>query len=319
MKWIIPLAMAVAVVSGCGPASDLARVCSPDGEACVIVATKEKHGVPLPGPEPPKTTAKWARVSLEVKRKRVYDTGDQNIGVYQSLPFAFDVSWAPDSAHVAYRMVTTLRIVSRDGAVHEAAIVCTNSLISSFKWISNKEVLVVLKEIDEPLDMFGYPQHYHGYLAKAKSIKVVRVNLDGRVSERFTQPVNEPTFMFKSVGFQNQEVSPYSDRVAFSDGAAVCVYDDTAGTIVAKAAITGSVEGTWWETKDKIILGVGPLSSSDRRFASFDLADSKIQDRTADLLPLWDGQWASVDWFRTVRAEPAGASNRGQPIRPETD
>ena len=152
-------------------------------------------------------------------------------------------------------------------------------------------------------NMFGHPQHYHGYLAKAKSIKIVRVNLDGEVSERFTRPVNGPTFMFQSVGFKNQEVSPYSDRVAFSDGAAVCVYDDTAGKVVAKAAITGSVEGTWWETEDKIIFGLGLLSSPDRRFASFDLADSKVQDPTAALLPLWDGQWASVDWFRARNAE----------------
>jgi len=259
--------------------------------------------MPLPGPEPPKTLAKWARVSVEVEGEKVYDTGDQDVGVYQPFPFAFDVSWAPDAAHVAYRMITTLRIVSRDGAVHNASSICTNSLISSFKWISNKELLVVLKEIDEPLDMYGYAQHYHGYLAKAKSIKIVRVNVDGGVSERFTQPVNEPTFMFQSIGFRNQQASPDSDRVVFSDGAAVCVYDDSAGKVVAKAAITGSLEGTWWDTKSRIILGLGLLSSSDRRFASFDLADSKLQDRTGALLPLWDGQWASVDWFRAGTAD----------------
>lgn len=311
MKQIIPLVVAAAVLTGCSPASELARVRSPDGEACVIVATKEKRGIPLPGPEPPKTLAKWARFSVEVKGKKVHDTGDQDVGVYQSLPFALDVAWAPDSAHVAYRLLTTLRIVGRDGTVHQAGVVCTNSLISSFKWISNEELLVVVKEVDEPLDMFGYPQHYHGYLAKAKRIKIVRVSLDGRVSERFTQPVNEPTFMFHSIGFHNQEISPYSDRVVFSNGAAVCVYDDTAGKVVAKAEITASVEGTWWQTSDKIILGLGLLSSSDRRFASFEVVDNKVRDITATLLPLWEGQWVSADWFRAGRAEPSGPANAG--------
>ncbi len=93
----------------------------------------------LPGPEPPKTLAKRARFSVEVKGKIVHDTGDQDVGVYRSLPFALDVAWAPDSAHVAYRLLTTLRIVGRDGAVQQAGIVCTNSLISSFKWISSSQ------------------------------------------------------------------------------------------------------------------------------------------------------------------------------------
>lgn len=113
MKQIIPLVLAAAALTGCSSDSELARVRSPDGEACVVVATNEKRGMQLPGPEPAKTLAKWARLSLEVKGKTVYDTGDQEVGIYQSFPFAFDVSWAPDSAHVAYRMMTTLRIVSR--------------------------------------------------------------------------------------------------------------------------------------------------------------------------------------------------------------
>ena len=122
--------------------------------------------------------------------------------------------------------------------------------------------LVVVKEIDEPLDMFGYPQHYHGYSAKAKSIRIVKVNLDGGVSERFTQSVTKPTFMFHSIGFENQEISPYSDRVAFGDGAVVCVYDDVVGKVIAKAPITGPLEGVWWETNDKLVLGLGLLSGT---------------------------------------------------------
>ncbi|HRZ34728.1 MAG TPA: hypothetical protein P5534_00010 [Candidatus Paceibacterota bacterium] len=139
MKQIIPFLVVAAILTGCSSASELARVRSPDGEACIIVATKEKRGMSLPGPEPPKTLAKRARFSVEVKGKIVHDTGDQDVGVYRSLPFALDVAWAPDSAHVAYRLLTTLRIVGRDGAVQQAGIVCTNSLISSFKWISSSQ------------------------------------------------------------------------------------------------------------------------------------------------------------------------------------
>ncbi len=319
MKQIIPIIMAAAAVVGCSSSSELARVKSPDGQACIVVTTGEKHGVPMPGPEPPRTLAKWARVFVEANGKTLHDTGDQDIGVYQSLPFAFDVAWAPDSSHVAYRMITTLRVVSLDGTVLEPAIPSTNSLISSFQWISDKELLVVVKEIDEPLDMYGYPQHYHGYLAQARNVKIFKVVVSGRVSERFTQAVSGPTFIFHSIGFENQEISPYSPRVAFSDGAAICVYDDAAGKVVAKAPLTGSLEGVWWEASDKLILGLDLLSSSDLRFASFDATDGKTQDCTASLLPLWNRQYDSVDWFKAGRTQPANSANASQPVRSATD
>jgi hypothetical protein len=302
MKRIFTLTLLSTALTGCVSTTQWARVDSPDRQACIIVSSMEQRGIQLPGPEPAETMAKWARFVVEVKNRKVYDTGFKDVGVGQSIPFAFDVAWAPDSAHVAYRSITTLCIVSRDGKVHEADILCTNSLISSFKWTSGKGLFVVVKEIDEPLDEFGYPQHYHGYLAKAKSIRILNVNLDGEVSECFTQSVSKPTFMFHSINFENQEMSPYSDRVAFSDGAAVCVYDDVDGKVIAKAPITGQLEGTWWETKDKLILGLGLMSSLDLHFVRFDLADGKIQDCTADLLPLWklpqNWNYEIVDWFR---------------------
>jgi len=92
MRQIFPLLVLAAVLTSCSADSELARVRSPDGEACVIVATKEKRGMPLPGPEPPKTLARWARFSVEVNGKTVHDTGDQEIGVHQPLPFALE-SW----------------------------------------------------------------------------------------------------------------------------------------------------------------------------------------------------------------------------------
>ncbi len=229
------------------------------------------------------------------------------------VPFALDAVWAPDSAHVEYRLLTTLRLVGRDGAVYQAGIVCSNSLISSFKWISNKELLVVVKDIDEPLDMFGYPQHYHGYLASATAVRIVRVTLDGAATQRFAQPVKEPTFMFHSIGFENQEISPYEDRVAFSDGSRLCVYDDGAAKVLMTIPTTGEIEGTWWESKDTVIIGIGLLSGR-RDLLRCDLADGKAQNCTATLLPQWDGMWRQVDWFRARNAEPDGAANRSQPI-----
>jgi hypothetical protein len=281
------------------------RFISPDQQACLLITTREKHEVPLPGPEPPKTLAKSAQFVIEVKGKKVYDSGFQNIGVYQPLSFAFDVAWAPDSEHVAYRSISQLQIADRHGKVLSIQLPGTNALISSFKWISTKELLIVVKEIDEPLNLYGYPQHYHGYLAHAEEIKIVRVHLDTGVTQQFSQNLRtKPTFIFHSVGFvhsigfENQEISPYSNRVAFSDGLAICVYDDDSGQVIAKVPVNSSVEGVWWETKDKLILGLGLLSSPSRQFVRLNLVDGKIEDCTQSLLPLWTGQYDNINWFR---------------------
>ena len=306
--------MMLAVLSGCTSVREWTRLDSPDRQASITVSSKERCGLYLIGPEPPRTIGKWARFVVEVRGRKVHDTGFRDIGRYQQIPHAFDVAWSPDSTHVAYRSISTLSIISRDGAVRQAAIVCTNALISSFKWVSAKEILAIVKEINDPLDLHGDVPAYHGFLAKAKEVKIMRVCLDGTVSERFTQRVNEPTFMFHSIGFENQEISPYSSQVAFGDGSRLCIYDDDAARVLVRVPISGPLEGTWWESQDTVIVGTGLLSGRSG-FFRVKLADGKVQDCTATLLPHWDGMWGMHDWFRAAKAEPDGAANAAPPHR----
>jgi hypothetical protein len=146
--------------------------------------------------------------------------------------------------------------------------------------------------------MYGYPVEYHGYSAESTDVKVTRVHLDSGVSERFNTSVDHPTFMFRSVGFKNQEISPYSSRVAFSDGVSINVYDDSEQKVIARAPVTGPIEGTWWQDDHTVILGLGLLSEEETRFAIFDVEDSTVTDATERLLPLWDGSWSKADWFK---------------------
>jgi len=231
----------------------------------------------------------------------VYDGGFENVGVYQAFPFAVDLAWAPDSEHLAYRSITTLHVVSKLGAVQSFVVIQGNALISSFKWLDNRELLVVTKQITDPLDMFGYPQHYHGYLAKATQVRIVRVHLDSGLTERFTQAVQQPTFMFHSIGFQNQEISPTSSRVAYSDGHALCVYDDAVGKVIATVPMPGAIEGTWWETNDRLIVGLCMLSGGERHFVSVDLPSGHVEDQTRQLRPRWKLLWDNADWFRAPK------------------
>ncbi len=258
---------------------------------------REQEGISIPGPEPPETIRKWARVVVEVKGRKVHDTGFKDVGRHQSVPWAFDVAWAPDSAHVAYRAITTLSIVDRHGQVHHADIPCTNSLISSFKWISEKELLVVVKEVDTPLELYGYPASYHGFLAKAKRISILRVNLDGAIANRFVQHLANPAFAFHSIGFENQEISPFSSRVAFSDGTALCVYDDAHGNLTSNIPLNAPISGTWWEINNRLIINLG-ASPSIEQFVRVDLTSGAIEDCTATLRPLCHRKFLSPTWFQ---------------------
>ena len=74
------------------------------------------------------------------------------------------------------------------------------------------------------------------------SYKELRVTPQGllgppETSERFHQELDHPTFLFHGIDFLLDEISPKADRVAFSDGANLCIYDDTAGKPIAKIEI----------------------------------------------------------------------------------
>ena len=281
----------------CPPKYGTEHYPSPDGRAVALITRKVQHGVCLPGPEPPKVEAKWVRLSVTFDGKQAYSSGFEDVGIYQSSD-AHDVRWAPDSRHVAFRAITALRVVAADGSAQSFDVVTGNALISSFQWISNSEMIVVAKAVYDRLDMYGYPRHYHGFLTKASKVQVFRVGLDTGVTERFATGVSWPVFMFRSAWFENQEISPFAKRVAFSDGKALCVYDDDARKVVATAPVDGSIEGTWWETNDRLIVGIA-LLSGEKRFSVFDLKAGTLEDRTAKYLPLWDGTWRKADWFRS--------------------
>lgn len=309
-KLAVVIAFVVAAMVVWRRGSQFARVDSPDHSASLTLSTRQTWGLPMLGGEPPRTREHYARVRVGARVWAVHDTGLRAIGRFQAFPFAFDAVWAPDSSRVAYRWINTLRIVDRRGGVVTVPDLGTNTLISTFRWRSDTELLVVAKEITDPVDMHGYPVHYHAYLTKAKSVTVARVNLAGEVTRRFTEKVREPTFMFDSVGFRNEEISPDATRVAWSDGTAVCVYDDTAGQVTARVPVDGSVEGTWWETGDRLIAGLGLLSASSLRFTRIDLPDARARDATTELLPRWNRKWDRLDWHRV--AGDTGSASRAR-------
>lgn len=285
------------------PTTEIARVTAPDGHAVATVTSRVQFGPAQTYAEPPKVKALWVRLTVNTGWWNQYNSGFEAIGVNQKPEFAYDVAWAPDSAHVAFRAINALRIVGTDGQCRTVEVAPSNSLISSFKWTDNKTLLVVTKRSSEPLDMYGYPNQYHAYLTLAQDVRIFRVDLAGGVAKRFSMPVDKPRFMFHSISFINQEFSPLSSRFVFSDGHALCVYDDAAGKLIAKVPLNGPVESTWWATDERLLIGLGLLSSPEPHFAALDLPTGLVEDQTGAVLPLWPRSWNDADWYRMTNTE----------------
>ena len=191
--------------------------------------------------------------------------------------------------------------------------------------------------------MHGKPYRYEGYLDHAEDIRITRWDLRTGKTERYTQTLGQvvkdagrhaqaakrptltdtPTFLFHAITFRMDEISPQADRVAFSDGDNLCVYDDTAGKVVTQVKIpqkpapqpiprpmlrrqyrrdprpgfrgdgleTRELAGVWWQTNDTLLIGVGLLGSPPARYAfySYDIPSKTLSDKSDVLLPLWLG------------------------------
>jgi hypothetical protein len=345
--------------------NELKQVRSPDGHSVAILSHKERHGFLL-SLEPPKTFGRWARLKLIRNGKTIYDSRYENLNIYQMQPdHALDVMWSPDSTRLAYRHITSLRIIGPDGKVTKHSILPEDSVISSFRWIDNESLLVVSKEGQYPLEMYGKPYQYRGYIDKVRNIRITRLHVIKGPTERYVQDFGPdasglastngpaghypqapegPTFLFHSIDFCPEEISPNADQVAFSDGVNLCVYDDVAGKVIARfkipqkptkpvfsrdaemvesikrveeqmAARPDELDGIWWQTNDKLVVGLELLGRQEKRaFFTFDVPSQKLTDQTQVLLPVWRDYdqkshkqgdiyyfgWRDSDWFRSV-------------------
>jgi hypothetical protein len=181
---------------------------------------------------------------------------------------------------------------------------------------------VVAKKTSYPLDMMGKPYYYQGYLDRAKDTRIFQLHLTKGKTERYRQAVARPTFLFHAVHFCVEEISPKADRVAFSDGDNLCIYDDVAGKLVAqieipqkppamtppqvvypagankarpprrgpaRAANAPQLEGVWWQDDDTVVIGIGLLGSPDdkKAFCTCDVPTKTLTDQSKVLLPAW--------------------------------
>ncbi len=299
--------------ASCSSSRDVAKIDAPDGKAVAVITEKVAHGMPRV-PEPPKVTGRWAKLTISRGAFSSVSTGFEALNIYDHAGFATDAAWSPDSSKLAYRRVNEFRVFGRDGNDRGYDVVSGNALISSFKWVDNNSLIVVTKTIDYALDTFGSPNFYHGYLARARGIRILRLNLatgvlEQRYARQFPQPANVkslgksgPTFIFRSAEFLMDEVSPDACRIAFGDGSNLYVYDDLAGKIIAQKPVRGQIEGVWWVDRDTVLLGLDLLSSQQRTFATFIISSQAIEDVTPKLLSHWHRDYDNMNWFRQARA-----------------
>jgi hypothetical protein len=311
-----------------GPIEDeLCQVKSPDGRSVAVLFHKEKRGPALPGLEPPKTLERWARLKLLRNGKTVYDSGYDNLNISQyGASGALDVIWSPDSNHLAYRHIGSLRVIDRGGKATAYALGFKDTVISSLRWRDNDSLLIISKATK-----YGQPDLYTGYTDSANEIHITQLHLAKGRTERYHQALDKPTFLFHAIDFCVDEISPKADRVAFSDGANLCIYDDSAISLVAKVKIPqkpapkpnlpanyppdaakvvaelmsrpAQLEGIWWPSNDKVLIGVALLGFGEKAFYTFEIRSKVWTDVTRILLPIWKGpeaHWQNIDWYRSA-------------------
>ncbi len=295
--------------------NELLKLPSPDGHCVAVLLHKEKKG-PMLTIEPPNTLKKWSQLKVMLDGQILYDSGDEELNAFQrDGGFALDLAWSPESAHLAYRHITSLRIIGRDGksAIHNIA--GDASVISSFSWIDNVNLLIVSKKTQYTFDTGVKPYIIYGYIDQTKDIQIIRLNLVNGTTQRHQQLISNPKLLLHSSDFLVEEISPKSDRVAFSDGENLCIYDDTLGTIIAREKIPqklpkkhrlpdnypgefmkiveeilaepGQLEGLWWQSNDRLVIGVGLLGSKIKSFHTYDIPSKTMIDVTSLLLPIW--------------------------------
>lgn len=302
---------------------ELTQLKSPDGRSTAILTDKERHGWMMPA-EGAKTLERSSRLKVIRDNKTVYDSGDEPLNIYDNPFFALDLAWSPGSTHIAYRYINTLRIIGPGGKAANYSIVPADSVIASFLWRDNESLIIVSKKLQESMGSYGKPERYGGP-EPAEEIHISRLHMTTGQTVRYRQPAHDPASLFHSVKLGSNQVSPKADRVVFADGVNLCVYDDTAGKVIARskipqepttpasspnasfpgvadpalrqrfektameiAAEPTKVTHIWWKTNGQLVLGL-QLSFRDVNpvFYTFDIPSQTLTDVTKALMPLW--------------------------------
>lgn len=303
------------LISGLIPISEqrtLLRLQSPDKHSLAVLSYRENRSFALPF-QPDSILARQCRLKVSSGDKNIYDSGYEGLNIYQTSPgFALDLMWSPDSAHLAYRYIKSLRIIGPDGKSMSPDIALNGSEVTSFKWIDNENLLVVSKRDTPRWDDDTAPCLYDSYIECAGNITITQFNIKAGKTERYQQAMQAPTMLFHSIDYPVEEISPKADRVAFSDGENLCVFDNATGKLIAKTKIpqgkpkdeSAQLEGVWWQTNDRLVIRVVLFESDRETFYTYDIPSAAMVDVTDTLSPVWNEPSACAhddpDWYRAA-------------------
>jgi hypothetical protein len=285
---------------GCSHTWHAPTIVSPDGTSEASVGYRERRGPWIPGRiELPKVQSR--KDAFEVRRdgRIVFRTQPVELARGdRTCDDALDVVWSPDSTQLAYRRNNDLHIIDLTSKTMRALPLADDLfLITSFRWLDQSNLLVMLKE---SLGGLGF--------SKAHSVRIVGVNIKTSGYEvLLDHPVDKPVLLFRSPLSRIEEISPYSERVAFSDGHHLKIFDANSMGFVADVALPGSIDGIWWHDEDRLLVGSG-LLTRDYRFFTITVSDEITEEVTDQLVPVWMmwlsnlsvcpyGAWADPRWY----------------------
>ena len=265
---------------------------SPDGRFTAVAEMIQRHTFPIPGPEPPRTTAQYHTLRVLADGKIIFALPRQDLGGSYGIGHYVDLEWSPDSNRFAYRLLNELLVVEPlETRVLRFTAEQPNACISSFRWINGNKLVVLTKTVGSHIG--PYPT----YIEKATGVDLWVLDIGhGRWQHVVNYPTQPVTYLFRSAEFRMDELSSFGSNAAFFDGTDLVIYDYAERRLVLRVPVNGSVEGVWWVDNDRCLVAVNSLSGTPQ-FFTVAVSDSKMEEVTGQLMPLWNRQYDNMRWF----------------------
>jgi hypothetical protein len=269
---------------------------SPDARLTAVGEVVERHALPMPGPEPPRTNASLHTLRVLEAGNVIFSSPTQDLG--KGADGKMDIAWARDSSRFAYRLLTSLHVVEpRQQRMRELWEPPADSFISTFRWIDDRTLAVLTRHVPPPaseLLTYGYPD----FTLDSTGATLWRIGVpDGPAEQIVTVPIASQPCLIRGA-LRIDELAPDVPLVAIHDGNQLLVYDFQSEQFVLRQPVAGPVHGVWWADADTVVLSINNLSGLDTaRFLVVQVSRSQVVDVTDQLLPLWTGLYDDLRWF----------------------
>ena len=242
---------------------------SPDGRWTAVITIKTVSGPAIPGPDPTPALSQEHQFSILDHGTTILKTPWHNPGTIGSLTYqGLDILWSTDSRQIAHRRGNDILLFDTSTrSLKTVRPVQDGSCIASYKWIAPDKLVILARYNPTATSDPGsaYATEYH----RSVRIALVEYNIVNDTSRQLATHEADAAYTFRSLSVDGHELSPFGDRVAFSNRRTICVYDWSAAKWLAEKPLDDNVHAISWADADHLRLSIGPTptASSDWEYS----------------------------------------------------